>query len=118
MPVSETDTERFFELLNGHPYLTRKAFYTLVTDRMNLNELVAMATDDQGPFGDHLRRQHWLLRNEKGLRDSLRQIIQHNQCDDEGVLFRLLRAGLVKGKGKAYYCRCALYEQYFKDKLR
>jgi hypothetical protein len=117
-PVSENDLGRFFSLLSGHPYLTRKALYTLITEKWSIDELFAKATDDQGPFGDHLRRQHWLLRNEKDLRENLRQIIQRNQCDDESVLFRLLRAGLVKGRGKVYYCRCALYEQYFEDKLK
>jgi hypothetical protein len=116
-PVREIDIDSFFNLLSGHPYLTRKALYTLVADKMSLHELFSRATDDQGTFGDHLRRQHWLLRNDKALRENLLQIIQRNTCDDEAVLFRLLRAGLVKGKGKAYYCRCSLYEQYFKDKL-
>jgi hypothetical protein len=116
--VDERDAERFFNLLSGHPYLTRKALYTLVADRITLNELFTRATDDQGPFGDHLRRQHWLLRNEQELRENLRQIIQRNICDSETALFRLLKAGLVKGRGKAYYCRCTLYEQYFKDKLK
>jgi hypothetical protein len=115
-PVSEKDMKRLFDLLSGHPYLTRKAFYTLIADKWNLNELFARATDEQGPFGDHLRRQGWLLRNEKKLQNSLRQIIRLNKCDDEASLFRLLKSGLVKGKGKVYYCRCGLYEQYFKDK--
>jgi hypothetical protein len=117
-PVHSRDAERIFDLLSGHPYLTRKAFYTLMADQWHLNELFARATEDQGPFGDHLRRQAWLLRNEKGLRDSLRQIIQQNKCDDEAALLRLLRSGLVKGRGKVFYCRCELYKQYFKDKLQ
>jgi len=29
----------------------------------------------------------------------------------------LLQAGLVKGSGDAYSCRCDLYRVYFKDKL-
>jgi hypothetical protein len=117
-PVRDSDFPQLMTLLGGHPYLTRKALYTLVTEKQNLGALIRVATDDQGPFGDHLRRQHWLLRNERDLQEALRQIIRSRRCDDETALFRLLRAGLVKGSGDAYSCRCDLYARYFKDKLR
>jgi len=29
----------------------------------------------------------------------------------------LLQAGLIKGSGDLYTCRCDLYRRYFKDKL-
>jgi hypothetical protein len=51
------------------------------------------------------------------LQEALKQIIEHNRCSDEMALFRLLRAGLVKGSGQLYRCRCDLYQMYFKGKL-
>jgi hypothetical protein len=117
-PVDTKDFETFFNLFGGHPYLMRKALYTIVADRWKLTDLFARATDEQGPFGDHLRRQHWLLRNDKILRENLEQVIKKNQCDDEIALFRLLRAGLIKGRGEVFYCRCELYKRYFEDKFR
>jgi hypothetical protein len=116
-PVGEADFPQLRKLLGGHPYLTRKALYTMVTERLPWNRLTQTATLDQGPFGDHLRRQQWLLRDEADLRAALKQIIEHNTCTNEEALFRLLQAGLVKGSGDAYRCRCDLYRIYFKDKL-
>jgi hypothetical protein len=116
-PVSEDDFPQLIALLNGHPYLTRKALYTLVTERLAWADLAHVAPTDQGPFGDHLRRHHWLLRDAEDLKDALKQIIRHNRCTDERALFRLLRAGLVRGSGDIYTCRCDLYRQYFEDKL-
>jgi len=116
-PVKERDFPRFMELLNGHPYLTRKALYTLVTEQLMWADLVRVAATDQGPFGDHLRHHHWLLRDEPDLRAALKQIIRHGRCKDDMVFFRLLRAGLVKGRGEVCTYRCDLYRMYFEDKL-
>jgi hypothetical protein len=116
-PVKEGDFAQLMGLLSGHPYLTRKALYTLVTERLTWAELVRLAPTDQGPFGDHLRHHHWLLRDEPDLKEALKQVIHHNHCSGEMAFFRLLRAGLVKGSGDICKCRCDLYRMYFKDKL-
>jgi hypothetical protein len=104
-------------LLGGHPYLTRKALYTMVSDRLPWTDLARIAPTDRGPFGDHLRHHHWLLRNEPDLVKALKKIVQDRSCQDELAFFRLLRAGLVKGSGDVCTCRCGLYRQYFEDKL-
>lgn len=116
-PVSDKDFTQFLTLLNGHPYLTRKALYTLVVAQQDWPTFMATATTDRGPFSDHLRRQLWLLRNEPHLVTSLKQIVRHNRCDDEAARFRLLRAGLIHASGDVCTCRCDLYRQYFEDKL-
>ena len=116
-PVQEGDFAQFMELLSGHPYLTRKALYTMVTERLAWTELVRVAPTDHGPFGDHLRHTHWMLRGEPDLQAALQQVIRHDQCADEKAFFRLLRAGLVKGSGGVCKCRCDLYRLYFQDKL-
>jgi len=116
-PVRETDLARLMELLGGHPYLTRKALYTLVTEGLTWADMTRCAPTNRGPFGDHLRHHHWFLCNEPDLREGLRQVIHHDHCTDERVFFRLLQAGLVKGSVKACKCRCDLYRMYFEDKL-
>jgi hypothetical protein len=116
-PVGEKDLPALKKLLNGHPYLTRKALYTLVVENCTWDELLRVAPTDQGPFSDHLRHYHWVLRDEPDLREALRQVVRHNRCPDDMALFRLLQAGLVKGSGEVCQCRCDLYTKYFKDKL-
>jgi hypothetical protein len=116
-PVRETDFPYFLALFGGHPYLTRKALYTLVAGPLAWDDLVREAASDHGPFGDHLRHHMWLLRDEPVLREALAQIIHHDRCEDDMTFFRLLRAGLVKGSGAVCRCRCELYRMYFEGKL-
>ena len=116
-PVKERNLARLIKLLGGQPYLTRKAFYTLVTGQLTWADLMRTAPQDGGPFGDHLRHHYWLLRDEPDLRKALREIITRERCEDDMAFFRLLRAGLVKGSGDLCRCRCNLYRMYFEDKL-
>jgi hypothetical protein len=117
-PIAEQNFSSFMTLLNGHPYLTRKALYTLVIERLTWADLTLVAATDDGPFSDHLRRHHWGLRDKPELKAALRQIIRDKCCPDEISLFRLVKAGLIKGSGEAYTCRCDLYRQYFESRLR
>ncbi len=117
-PVTESDLPQLMALLSGHPYLTRRAFYALVTERWTWADLTRVAATDEGPFGDHLRCQYWLLRDKPDLRKALKEIIRRECCADEMAFFRLLRAGLVKGSGDVCVCRCDLYKMYFESKLR
>lgn len=116
-PVCESDFHQLNNLLGGHPYLTRQALYALVTEKKSWADLARVAATDHGPFGDHLRRYHWLLRDEPDLRKALKEVIRDERCEDELLGYRLLRAGLVKGSGDSCICRCDLYRMYFETKL-
>lgn len=116
-PVQPQDLPQFFTLINGHPYLTRKALYTLVTTNISWTEFLEQAPTDQGPFSDHLRHQLALLHHEPELWNTLKQIVRHNRCGDDSHRFRLLRAGLINASGDYCTCRCDLYQRYFTEKL-
>jgi hypothetical protein len=118
-PLAEHDLPALMELLNGHPYLTSKALYTLVTGQLSWAELAQQATvEKRSPFGDHLRYYLWLLRDKPQLRAGLQQVIQQHACPDEVVYDRLLQAGLVRDKVQnVCRCRCRLYEEYFRQRL-
>jgi hypothetical protein len=105
-------------LLNGHPYLTSKAMYMLVKGGMDWEQLQRDACDERGPFGDHLRRYLWLLRDEPDLQQAFKQIIHTSQCPDEVAFYRLSQAGLVQhARSAGYSCRCKLYADYFGERL-
>jgi hypothetical protein len=116
-PLHESDFSQFMHLLSGHPYLTRLALYTLVTEGLAWRDLNCRAINDQGPFGEHLRHQYMLLRDEPVLGEALKQVIRNGNYQDDMALYRLLRAGLIRGSGERYACRCGLYERYFREKL-
>ncbi|MBN1217282.1 MAG: AAA-like domain-containing protein [Anaerolineae bacterium] len=116
-PVAENHLPDLMALLNGHPFLTRLALYKMVVENISWASLRQNAAADAGPFGDHLRHQYWTIHDKPALKNALRDIILTNCCPDEKSLFRLLQAGLIKGSGDVYTCRCDLYRLYFKDKL-
>lgn len=52
-PLNTADLPSFMRLLDGQPYLTRKALYTMLTEELNWTALAKISATDQGPFGDH-----------------------------------------------------------------
>lgn len=115
-PVKGTEFDELVHSFGGHPFLTRKALYLLVVEKISWQRLKETAGEEHGPFGDHLRRYHWLIQQDSALKEALKSIIKHGKCSDE-LLHRLLQAGLVKASGDFVKCRCDLYRVYFEDKL-
>ena len=116
-PVAAANLPALMNLLQGHPYLTRRALYALAAESMSWAQLMLDAPTDEGPFSDHLRHQYWGIRDKPELRQALKEIVKTCRCSDELAFFRLLKAGLVKGSAAHCTCRCGLYESYFRGKL-
>ena len=114
-PLSTAEIKQLMALLGGHPYLTRKALYMVASGQLSMPDLLASATRDRGPFGDHLRYHLFRLHGHDELIQGLRQVIQRQQCDDEAVFWRLQGAGLVLQDGRAVVPRCRLYAEYFRN---
>ncbi|MCP4420583.1 MAG: hypothetical protein GY805_28590 [Chloroflexi bacterium] len=112
-PVSDQEIPQLHRLLNGHPYLTRVAFYAMVRDGLTMADLLAAAVSEVGPFTAHLRYQRQIIAGASDLRAAMRQILQDNLCANELAQYRLLKAGLIKQNGTAVTCRCDLYREYF-----
>jgi hypothetical protein len=118
-PVKDTEIPQVMSLLNGHPYLTRLAFYELAIDQeMSWSELRDNSTVEQSPFISHLRHYHRLLDKNLELKEALQEIIALNRCTNDKAFFYLLQAGLVKGSADNCLCRCELYHRYFEERLR
>jgi len=117
-PLNNDEERRLMRLLGGHPYLTRRALYLIATGRFSVAELFAKATDDRGPFGDHLRYHLFRLRNKEELIKGLCDALLRNACDDETIFFRLRGAGLVKREDQAVKPRCQLYADFFREYLK
>ena len=115
---SAEDVERLISLVGGHPYLVRQAFHVLAADGTSLANLEQMAADDKGPFGDHLRRHLWVLRENDRLRKALKLVVGGGGCENEDDFQRLRAAGLIDGDvRKDARPRCDLYARYFKEHL-
>jgi hypothetical protein len=112
------DLERLIHLIGGYPYLVRQALYAMESERLSIAQLEEISGDDRGPFGDHLRRHLWVLRENDHLRKALKQVIDARACNDEDDFQRLRAAGLIKGSSRqSASVRCELYARYMRDRL-
>ncbi len=121
-PLADADVTRLYALIGGHPYLMRKALYMLAgnSPSSSVDDLFAHATDDAGPFGDHLRYYLLRLQRKPELVAMLRNVIDRRGggADDELIAHRLRAAGLVRREGQNLVPRCDLYAKYFGERLR
>ena len=112
------DVERLFRLIGGQPYLIRQALYAMATSNITITHLDQIAPDDTGPFGDHLRRLYWILRDNDRLLRTLKRVINLGNCDSEDDFQRLRAAGLIEGDTRqAAQPRCHLYKLYMEKHL-
>jgi len=115
---SAEEVERLTRLVGGHPYLVRQSFYMLTAHGTSIGQLDQIADDEKGPFGDHLRRHLWVLRESERLRATLKQVILGNGCGSEDDFQRLRGAGLLEGDSRTTArARCELYSRYFRKHL-
>jgi len=84
-PFGADDERRLMGLLNGHPYLVRRALYLAASGQASAADLFARATDDRGPFGDHLRNHLFRLHDKKDLVRGLLQVITEGAAIGDGV---------------------------------
>jgi hypothetical protein len=116
-PLTGTQVKQLFDLLGGHPYLTRRALYLVASQRDTFTELVENACEDNGPFGDHLRNYLFRMSDQEKLKAGLVQVIKFQRCSDEHVFFQLRGSGLVKRVDTKVMPRNKLYVDYFGKRL-
>jgi serine/threonine protein kinase len=116
--VGGEDLERFLRLVGGHPFLVRLGLYTLASGKITVAQLEKVSVDETGPFGDHLRRHLWRLRDNDRLLKALKKIVSGGGCSDEDDFQRLLAAGLIDGESRQKaHVRCQLYAAYMEKHL-
>lgn len=116
-PLNDQELLQAYSLLGGQPYLLRKLFYELVKEKTSFSEICQHSREDEGPFGDHLRRHLWQLKDKKELSKTLLQIIKYGHGDDDQALLRLSKVGLIRQTSNGYQPRCNLYADYYGEKL-
>jgi hypothetical protein len=115
---------RFFALVGGSPYLVRRGLQELRTEPAAggaagagaLEALESVADQDEGPFGDHLRRILVTLAKNPVLTEAVRQVLAAPgekasiPMDD---FVRLRSAGVMTGASSTEVkLRCQLYRKF------
>ncbi|OQW94811.1 MAG: hypothetical protein BWK79_04705 [Beggiatoa sp. IS2] len=114
---TQADVQGFFDLVGGHPYLVRAGLNELVTHSLSLAQFRQQVTQDDGVFGDHLRRIVMLLRRDSELAGVVRNLFNHQHPDYE-AFYRLRSAGILSGESKEdLRFRCQVYEKYLQKHL-
>jgi hypothetical protein len=117
LPAAEVD-EEIYDLLCGHPFLTRRALYLLAAGRIDFETLRRTATRDDGPFGDHLRYYLTKLYEFNDLLPPFEQVLRNGTCPNPRLFDRLKGFGLVAGEEHQARARNRLYASYFSQRLR
>ncbi len=109
---------RYFRLLSGHPYLVRRGLHEMVARNWSLADLEAHADQDEGPFGDHLRRMLVSLTQDPALCEVVQNVLQGRPSANTDSFYRLRSAGLMAGDSvRDLRPRCQLYATYLEKHL-
>jgi hypothetical protein len=106
-----------YEMVEGHPYLTRQAMDYMVRGG-TLRELTTEALDESGPFGDHLRRVFVGVSQLDGVLETMKAHLGNAVVPDSRDVQRLLAAGVLARRGSGgLTIRGKLYREYLGRKL-
>ncbi|VEP17332.1 conserved hypothetical protein [Hyella patelloides LEGE 07179] len=106
-------------LIGGHPYLARLAFYNLAKYNLTLQELVANAPTETSIYRDILRYYLAIFYNKPMLAQAFKKVISsYEPIQLESITaYQLESLGLIKLKGNEAIASFQLYRLYFKDRL-
>jgi hypothetical protein len=114
--LTSTELDDLHELLAGHPFLTRLAFYRVTTEEnLPFEALYRTAAEPYGPLGDHLRSMLVLLQHEEGLLAAMRQVVRHGSVPGDETYYRLHGAGLAERDDRRVKPSNLLYARFFKE---
>jgi len=109
--------QEIMELLGGQPFLVRQAMYLLASEKYNYKDLIAKATTQDGPFGNHLRNHLANIKKVAAAEIALNDILERGQCFDPIMASKLEATGLVQGAMTEFKMANSLYAAFFKGKL-
>jgi hypothetical protein len=114
----ETEVSRYYRLLGGHPYLVHSGIFEIKRRDLTLTAFEELADQDEGPFGDHLRRILVLLARDPVLTEAMREVLRGKPCPTTDGFYRLRSTGLISGhSAREAALRCPLYEHYLERHL-
>jgi hypothetical protein len=113
-PLRGADEEsRFWRLTGGQPYLSRRGLDEMVRKSMPFADLESHADNEEGPFGDHLRRVLVGVSNDPNLLLDTKTVLHATGFPTIEGFYRLRSAGIFVGDSpQTAELRCELYKTY------
>ena len=116
-PLKAHEIPALIDLVGGHPYLVRQAYYTLVSEGSSFPDLLAVSSSTEGPFGKHLLFYQHNLKKNPSLMAAFQQVLREQNMPDESLLERLSAVGLIQQEKGKWRPRCGLYEEFFRQQI-
>jgi len=107
-------------LVGGHPYLVQVALSQITQGQVTLEKLLKIASYEEGPYADHLRRHRVNLEEHTELATEAKKVMTSPYpCPVREVkeVFKLRSMGLVKLENNEVIPLCDLYRRYFGERL-
>lgn len=119
LEFSSRQIEELMQLLGGHPYLVRLAFYSIVTQGISLESLIETAATDTGIYREHLHQQLRAIQKPSQLIGAFQQVLREEFPVKGGrlELLKLQEMGLVNIENHRMKVSCGIYGQYFGETL-
>lgn len=115
---SQDEIDRLIQLLNGHPFLTRRSLNEIAAQKTDLASFEVLADEDHGLFDDHLKRILILLAKDPELQNVVRGLLRGEPCPTPASFYRLRSAGVIAGHSQRdARPRCLLYQRYLSRHL-
>jgi len=117
--LTTSEIEPISELIGGHPYLVRLAFYNLASGATSLDQMLQSAATDVGLFSKHLTTRLAKVENDAQLAKILRSLVNSPQPIrfDLATTAKLDGMGLILRTETGVIIRNQLYRRYFRDRL-
>lgn len=116
---SKNEVNSLMEMVDGHPYLVRKALYEMTHHQLSFAEFLETAPTQSGLYNDHLRRHLLNLQDNEKLAEAMKEVVSTNEPVrlEESQAFQLRSMGLIKRVGNDVVPLCNLYRLYFSDRF-
>ncbi|MEB3124574.1 MAG: AAA-like domain-containing protein [Synechococcales bacterium] len=117
--LSPYQIEPITELVGGHPYLVRLAFYHVASGRNSPEQIIENAATDVGIFSKHLTGRLAKLEKNNELKEILRSLVNSPQPIhfDLATTNKLDGTGLILRTATGVKIRNQLYRHYFQNRL-
>jgi hypothetical protein len=111
--------KQLIQMVGGHPYLVRLAFYYMVRDNLSLEEFLRLAPTETGFYNSYMQEILSLLERQTDLVNALNTLVTSTEPVRLTLaeMTKLDRMGLIKVKNNQATLRCELYRQCFSEHL-
>lgn len=113
------ECDMLHKLLEGQPFLMRRALDALATGKYDLTGLMENAARDAGPFSDHLQRILVSVSRLPEVTEYVKSVLAGGASPNQDAYYRLLSAGIIRqDRAGQVVLRCELYRAYLQRHLQ